>query len=336
MIETLGANPVDSGVDKIAAPGRSCPLGYRYSPGELARAQPLSTATLYVVGGLYGNEPALQTVLSLFAREPEPKHLLFNGDFNWFNVDRDRFCRINRTVLAYDALRGNVETELAGANPEAGCGCAYPEWVDEGVVERSNRIMQRLAATAADFPELRSRLGELPRYRVAQIGAVRAAVVHGDAESLAGWGFAWESVAGAENQARLGEWFAQANVEVFACSHTCLPVLRTVATPGGWGLIANNGAAGMPNFTGGRFGLLTRLSTVPYRGTVRCYGTRLKGIYVDALAIHYDHGTWLAQFLADWPPGSPAHRSYWQRIDRGPEFTVQQAVGAVPAPRTLP
>ena len=66
--------------------GRTCPLSYRYAP-DVMRAEPaLRTETLYVVGGLYGNEPALESVVRMFDAEPGPKHLIFNGDFNWFDI----------------------------------------------------------------------------------------------------------------------------------------------------------------------------------------------------------------------------------------------------------
>ena len=142
--------------------GRNCPLHYRYSPSSLNRTPELACDALYAVGGLYGNEPALAAVLSVFAAEPGDKQLVFNGDFNWFNIDPSRFQRINEIVLSHIALRGNVETELADNTTEAGCGCAYPDWVEHQVVERSNAIMDQLRQTAQRFPALQSRLAALP------------------------------------------------------------------------------------------------------------------------------------------------------------------------------
>ena len=37
------------------APGRVCPLRYRYGAAALAQIPPRSATSLYVVGGLYGN-----------------------------------------------------------------------------------------------------------------------------------------------------------------------------------------------------------------------------------------------------------------------------------------
>src|SRR5262245_61142558 len=118
-------------------PGRTCPLTYRYGPEALARAPDFEAGTLYGVGGLYGNPFALRSVLELASRERAPATLVFNGDFNWFNVDQAGFASINEAVLAHRALRGNVETEIA--NPEGGadCGCGYPDSVGDAEVARS-------------------------------------------------------------------------------------------------------------------------------------------------------------------------------------------------------
>src|SRR4051812_21816234 len=171
-------------------------MQYRYPPAVFDRSAEHACDVLYVVGGLYGNESALDAVLALFERERGPKRLVFNGDFNWFDVDPEIFERLNERVLGFDALRGNVETELAApsdrADDDAGCGCAYPEWVGQGEVERSNRIVERLRSTASRFPQLVERLAALPMHRRVDVGNCRVAIVHGDATSLAGWGFSQE------------------------------------------------------------------------------------------------------------------------------------------------
>jgi hypothetical protein len=158
---------------------------------------------LYAVGGLYGHEAALHAVLRLFEAERGRKALVFNGDFHWFDADPATFDRIQQAVLAHTALRGNVETELANPHPasDAGCGCAYPDWVGDGVVERSNRILQRLWTAATDAH--RRQLAALPMALTAQVGGLRVGVVHGDAESLAGWGFAQEHLRQPEHRARV-------------------------------------------------------------------------------------------------------------------------------------
>lgn len=293
-----------------------------------------------MVGGLYGNPLALDSVLALFDRESGPKRLVFNGDFNWFNVDAATFERLNRSVLAFDAMRGNVETELGASDADeeaAGCGCAYPHWVGDEVVSRSNQIMQRLRRTAREQPVLLQQLTALPMWLTLQVGAMRVAVVHGDAESLAGWGFAQELLRQSRHQARLLAWFDAAKVDAFACSHTCLPMFHRLLATGTradrW--VLNNGSAGMPNFAGDSAGLLTRIAVRPFIGPERRYGVRCQGLHLDAIAVAIDRPGWTGQFLQAWPEGTAAHQSYWQRIVSGPAYDLVDALPADTANATF-
>lgn len=308
----------------MSAPGRSCPLAYRYGPAALAKCPPQVVETLYVVGGLYGNLPALETVQAMVAQEPGPVTLCFNGDFNWFNVDDAGFVEINHAVLKHDAIQGNVEAELLTPEDDAGCGCAYPESVDAGVVERSNAIHARLKSMAHHHPQILDRLRSLPLFRRYRVGNCVIGVVHGDAESLAGWRFDIGALDDPASQDWLGTAFAQAEVDVFASTHTCLPALRQFTVGGKRKLIANNGAAGMPNFAGERSGLITRIGLAPgpYAAS---YGAHFGEIYIDALPVRYDHATWENVFITNWPIGSPAHISYYNRIDHGPSFAIDRA-----------
>ncbi len=306
-------------------PGRSCPRHYRYSPAVFSRAADLEAQSLYIVGGLYGNPFALEAVLDLARRENAT--LVFNGDFNWFDVDSEGFGAINETVLRHAALRGNVETEIAGEDAGAGCGCGYPDWVGEAEVERSNEILKRLRETARGHPDLRGRLGVLPMHLVAEVGGLRVGIAHGDAESLAGWQFSQEALR--ERPEHAEALLAGAAIDVFACTHTCLPVMQDFATPRGTALIVNNGAAGMPNFRDTRFGVATRIASAP--STQALYRARLGATVVEAVPVRYDYEAWMARFDRVWPASSPAALSYRKRIACGPGYEVEQAVrtGAV-------
>lgn len=305
--------------------GRSCPLAYRYGAAALATASTRPVETLYVVGGLYGNPFALDCIQALAEAEPVPATICFNGDFNWFNVDDEGFHAINQAVLQHHATLGNVEFEFASAQDLAGCGCAYPATVAQGVVERSNRIHARLKNTAHRHPDILAQLAALPLFARYQIGAIRISVVHGDADSLAGWQFDGAALDQPGNESKIVAAFGAAEVDIFASSHTCQPALRRFQLSQGQGVIANNGAAGMPNFRGQRAGLLTRISlhVSPHRPI---YGMELGQVRVDALPIAYDDKRWRQHFLSNWPEGSDAHRSYFERIAQGPEYRVSQAV----------
>ena len=105
-------------------------------------------------------------------------------------------------------------------------------------------------------------------------------------------------------------------MDIFASTHTCLPALR--AFDGG--IVANNGAAGMPNHAGTRYGIVTRISTGPCAGGERLRGIERHGVHVDALRLDYDHDRWMRRFLSHWPAGSAAHASYHRRMVEGPRF----------------
>lgn len=305
--------------------GRVCPSDYTYSPRVFTRAPDFSTETLYVVGGLYGNLAALAAIERLAAQERAPPTIVFNGDFHWFDSEPAWFAAIERGVAPYRALRGNVETEIARAEDiGAGCGCAYPETVADTVVERSNEILAELRAQTP--PASRDRLRDLPMHLVASVGDLRVGIVHGDAQALAGWRFAPDYLDNPKRRAWLADARAGSRTDVFACTHTCVAALRDFALDDGRLTIINNGAAGMANFSGTRFGVISRVATSPSPRPA-LYGMQRDGVHIDALAVDYDQDAFLDRFLKRWPEGSPAHASYYRRIVDGPDYPITQAAG---------
>jgi len=284
--------------------------------------------TVYVIGGLYGNVEALHAILRM--QEDEARHgatpvLVYNGDHNWFDIDPQSFNEINQAALAGVAIRGNVEAEIA--EPTAGgCGCNYPEDVDPAIVERSDAIMRRLQHTAEDFPAIREALAALPKLATIAVGGEHIGIVHGDAHSLAGWSFAADRLSAAREDA-VRRIFRAAGVRAFASTHTCLPYARDFDVGGEQHLIMNNGAAGMANFAGTTHGVITRISIDPRVPAASLYGMQLGAVRFDALPVRFDLARWVARFLANWPPGSAAHLSYFDRIVGGPKFARSQAVG---------
>lgn len=310
----------------INRPGRTCPLSYRYGAAAMARAPDFTADTLYVIGGLYGNPFALDALLRLKDLEPGAE-LVFNGDFNWFDRDDDSFVAVNTEVLRHRAIRGNVETELLSEDAAAGCGCGYPDYVSDADVARSNAIMGLLSGTAKRQRPLSERVAALPMQLVAGVGGIKVGIVHGDADSLAGWSFGEEAI----EPSHVASLFERAQVRTFASSHTCLPVGETYETKLGTCALFNNGAAGMPNFAGTTFGLITRVSTRPAPAALGAlYGTVVEGVHFDCVPLHYDQTAWMAHFDRLWPAGSPAAESYRKRIVAGPNYRQVQAVrGAV-------
>lgn len=306
-------------------PGRNCPLDYRYAPDVFARPADFAAETLYVVGGLYGMTAALDAVLAMAAAEPGPTTIVFNGDTHWFDIDPARFAAIEAGMAGHRILRGNVETEIARCDAlEAGCGCAYPADVDDGTVTRSNEIIARLRQTLAVTSIAPASLAARPMHLVAEVAGACVGICHGDAVSLAGWRFGVDALDDPSNRPWLGEIAGLANVDVFASTHTCLAAMRRFEFAGKPLVIANNGAAGMPNFAGRRTGLITRIGAGPGPHPA-LYGERLGNACIDALEIPADPGLMWREFAAQWPENSPAYISYAKRFRGGPSHTVARA-----------
>jgi hypothetical protein len=53
---------MESFEDAVKGAGRICPVDYRYHPSTFARGAEFCADTAYVVGGLYGNRPALDII----------------------------------------------------------------------------------------------------------------------------------------------------------------------------------------------------------------------------------------------------------------------------------
>lgn len=221
----------------------SCPLSYRSSPSKFGTI-PLTNLKnpdlLYVVGGLYGNTHALSQIAHLASLESTPPTIIFNGDFNFFNVSPSSFHSINSAVLNgphHLATAGNVEREISSSSSYIGCGCSYPSFVGEAVVSRSDDIVSRLHETCRNS-EHHKALGELPPYLKTVVGGKTVGVLHGDFHSLAGWSFAAEAMTPVDDdlhkalgvdgsfrvtsEEEVVEEFEEAGVDIVASTHTCL------------------------------------------------------------------------------------------------------------------
>lgn len=304
--------------------GRICPLNYRINLKDIKESTSTSCETIYIIGGLYGNWAALNTILQRKRQEEAENNstitLLFNGDFNWLNSTRETFKSINQEVFKHLALKGNVECEIATPTQGAGCGCAYPDSILDQTVTHSNNIIKKLQKIAAYNQEIIAKLAELPSFLNVSVGELKITALHGDPDSIAGWGLGIDAMPPiGQNSKCISSWFTQTEADVFSCSHTCLPFIQDFDDR----LVVNNGSAGMPNFKKNLSGIITRIST--YKTNLpTLYGTKLKDCYIDAIAIDWN-SEWDDWFIQHWPSGSPASSSYYSRFIDGPDFTIAQA-----------
>ncbi len=208
----------------IMIPGRTCPIDYNLNGESFDRFdEDIMADTIYVVGGLYGNKEALDEILKM-AKEESNLRIVFNGDAHWFDVDLEDFSYIENAIKNYDAIIGNVEAELISDRSEAGCGCSYPDSVDDGVVDRSNKIHSIMKKNIQKSKDMIDVLKRRKRTLTARVGDKRIAILHGDEKSLAGWGNSKENLQDADRLDEIGSWADKNSIDIVACTHTCAPI----------------------------------------------------------------------------------------------------------------
>ena len=313
--------------------GRVCPVDYQLPATAFAKGDNPNEPeldVLYLAGGLYGNPDALTQIERIISLDSQVRtRLVLNGDFHWFDANPEWFELMHRRCANHWQTRGNVETEMSrGGDTDAGCGCAYPDSVADEDVARSNQIMQQLGQTARTVlseTELTA-IGALPSAMTVRIGDARIGITHGDDQSLAGWTFAQDQLDNAWASG-LFERMARNNIDLFASSHTCLPIADTVTLAGAQRGVINNGSAGMANFAGTSFGVISRIARWEERPSpvLPLYEARVGQLRVSAVAVPFDLNSWLTRFQRCWPVGSAASESYLERIKHGPAFDLSQA-----------
>jgi len=304
--------------------GRVCPVDYHLNEKQFFEPEPqLSADTLYVVGGLYGNPFALDAIEQLAAAEQNEPLVVLNGDIHWFDKTAENFLNIERRIdkPGWVPLVGNVEAELRRqTDVGVGCGCSYPDCTDDASVSRSNRIHRMLSIAIQEHPECKEPLLGRPPAGTVSVGGVKVGITHGDEKLIGGWDCSRDSLQDPVRQDELSCWMRRMGIRVFATTHTCAAVALELED----GLMINNGAAGLPNFEGQRFGILTRIATTPAAESL--FGARVDGLYVDAVPVRYDHDAYITWFDALWPHRSPAEVSYRARIVDGPADRISEAL----------
>jgi hypothetical protein len=310
-----------------SVPGRSCPTDYQLSDDVFWAEPQLECPVLYVAGGVYGNLWALDSMERLAASEPGAA-LVLNGDTHWFDVDAGTFTQIERRAVLYHPLVGNVEAELRRPfelDIGAGCGCAYPEYVSQDAVNRSNEIHSSLKQIYLQLPEFHSSVESRPMSLLARVAGQRVAIVHGDESMLAGWSCSRERLIEPGRQAELRQWMRERDLSALATSHSCAPAMLA------WNdaVVINNGAAGMPNFSRSGEGICTRIARC--RHPQALYRACIGELFIEAMPIPYDQKAFLGWFDSLWPAGSPAAQSYRMRIVHG---TGENPADALVGPRS--
>lgn len=310
--------------------GRACPLDYRIDSQAFAGNAQKSCNILWVVGGLYGNPFALDAIEEMVANdiaahEGAQVMVVFNGDAHWFDKTADNFAAIEKRIEAYTPLVGNVELELRRQRDVGvGCGCAYPECTPDEAVSRSNRIHKMLSTVINNHPELKQMLENRPATLTVQVANdtanVKVGITHGDEKLVGGWDCSRESLQDILRQDELDQFMQANDLSVFVTTHTCAPAAMMLAR----GAIINNGAAGLPNFLGEKYGLCVRIAADAWDDSL--FETQIDGMYVQAIPVRYDHDAYIKWFDALWDATSPASISYRDRIIYGAEDALEDSL----------
>ena len=298
--------------------GRVCPVDYHIPADAFAGEPQLGCDVLYVVGGLYGNPFALDAVKRMVAAERGSVLTVFNGDMHWFDKTAENFAALEQAVAdagpSFIPLVGNVEAELRRqVDVGVGCGCAYPDCTSDESVSRSNRIHKMLSIAVDRHPELKEPLQGRPAVLTVRAAGKKVGISHGDEKLIGGWDCSRESLQDVLRQDELDRFMAANDLDIFTTTHTCAPVALTLAR----GAFINNGAAGLPNFEGQRYGLAVRIAATPHPDAL--FGCEWDGAFVQAVPVRYDHDAYLAWFDGLWDELSPAAISYRDRIVNGPD-----------------
>jgi len=118
-----------------------------------------------------------------------------------------------------------------------------------------------------------------------------------------------------ERPERAGALLAGSGVDVFACTHTCLPVIQEFDRRAG-SAHREQRRRPIPNFRDTRFGLATRIAGSPSARRSTARGSERRSSKPCPCAMTTKRG--LRSSTAPWPAGSPAALSYRKRIASGP------------------
>lgn len=309
------------GVATAGIEGRVGADDYAIAPEEWDK-EPFATCdTLYSVGGLYGNVEAMKTVVKMLEDEEGEVCVALNGDYHWFDGTLESFEEIEELVAPFVPMNGNVEFELSRVEAcGVGCGCSYPTTMSDAFVGRSNAIYGRMKAAIAQRDGLAASLQGRPAWGIVRVGDALVGLTHGDEKSVSGWGCSVDNLHKPERIEELEGFFAERSIDVLSTTHTCAAAAVKMEN----GVVINNGSAGLPEYKGLLYGLINRISKTPHPDAI--YRTMVKGVYVEAVPVRYDHDAFIAWFDSIWEEDSPAAQSYRPRAVAGPDTVFTDAV----------
>lgn len=223
---------------------------------------------LALIGGAYGNVPALRACLE-DARAAGCRAIAFLGDLVGCCGHSDEVL-----ALAMEAgdffIAGNLEREAARGS--TACGCGYTSAEDERASCQAMDAVLR-SYTAARWNAL---LDSWPEVARVQTTAGALLLCHGSPDRQNE--FLYDSTT---PDTRLESWLSQHHADLLACTHTGLPWMRSLS---GGRTAINIGVAGKPDHDG---------DPAVHYAIIRA--DEKGGLNAELRRVAYNHPAWCAQ-----------------------------------------
>lgn len=229
-----------------------------------------TTRLIAVMGGIYGNVPALEACLA-DARAAGADLLICNGDMTGCCGHSDRTLQLLRENFSVFVAGNHEQQSFAGADH---CACNYADSADTQCGSIGHRYSLE---TLGD--ENRQWLGTLPELALVKTFAGNLLVCHGSPGQTNE--FLYETELDAKP---LAAWLDVARARVFICTHSGLPWVRSVE---GGRLAINAGVVGKPDHDG---------DPAVHYALVRVEAT---GFAAEIRRVEYDHEAWINQIAAE-------------------------------------
>lgn len=227
-------------------------------------------APLALMGGCYGNIPALEACLA-DAREHGAGLFAFLGDITGCCGHSDETIGIVRKEFDV-VIAGNHEQKAAEGAQVCGCGYSNPE-------DEKYGCMAHQYAMGSLSEEERGWLKTLPDLGILETGHGRILLCHGSPAQTNE--FLYESRL---DEARLEAWLEQYDAVGLVCTHTGLPWVRRLT---GSTFAANCGVVGKSDHDG---------DPAVHYSLIRFCDT---GFELEIRRVTYDHESWARQMEAE-------------------------------------
>lgn len=237
---------------------------------QIARHAAPAARRIAVMGGIYGNVPALEACLADAAAQRADLYVC-NGDMTGCCGHSDRTLELLRSRFTVFVAGNHEQQSHAGAD---NCACNYAAEEDTTCGSVGHRYSLRSLSD-----ENRAWLGTLPELATVETAAGRLLVCHGSPGQTNEFLYETEL-----DEKPLAAWLDLAGARAFVCTHSGFPWVREI---GDGRLAINAGVVGKPDHDADLAVHYALLDASP------------AGFRADLRRVEYDADGWVAQIAAE-------------------------------------